>query len=355
MLLEQVCDTRTRRGGTDDPLTIVTLELLAQAYVGAGRAPDAIKLLEQVRDSRLKTLGPYHVESIGALNNLAFAHQAVGKMKQALALYEEARTVTVTKLGVNHPLTLNILDSLARTYRVFGKQDEAIALAEQVLATRMRDLGPNHPNTIQTLENLGLAYKAKGKPDEALRLYERAVAGLEQIDFMHGSAGRIVGNLCTCLEDLGRLGEAASWRRRWLAAAKEQFGAESAEYAGSLSEFGERLLLHEKYADAESILRECLDISRKTQPEAWTTYYAQSMLGESLLGRGKHPEAEPDLLQGYEGLKSRERQIPQLLARYRVAEALGRVVRLYEAWGKPKQAAHWRARMTLSGHAMPKP
>ncbi len=353
VLLEQVRDARTSGLGSDDSLTIATLESLAEAYVGVGKAPEAIKLLEQVRASRVKTLGPGHVDSIVALSNLAFAYQSIGKMTPALALFEEARTVAVTRLGVNHPLTLNILDSVARSFRAFGRTDEAIALAEQVLDARTRELGPYHPHTIQTMENLGLAYKTKGNEQEAVRLFERAVAGLEQLKFVHGSAGRIVGNLCTSLEEAGRLEEAASWRRRWLGVAKDQFGPESAEYAFSLAELGERLLLHEKYADAEPILRECLAIGRKTQPEAWMTYYAQSMLGGALLGQARHADAEPFLVQAFEGLKARQRQIPPLLARHHVAEALGRVVELYDAWGKPQQAAQWRAQLVPAGHAMP--
>jgi hypothetical protein len=77
------------------------------------------------------------------------------------------------------------------------------------------------------------------------------------------------------------------------------------------------------------------------------------MLGDALLGQGKHADAEPILVAGYEGMKARERQIPRLLARHHVAEALGRVVSLYESWGKPEQASQWRSRLAPAGHAMP--
>jgi hypothetical protein len=120
-----------------------------------------------------------------------------------------------------------------------------------------------------------------------------------------------------------------------------------------LAELGERLLLHQKYAEAEPVLRECFTIGRKRQPEAWMTNYAQSMLGDALLGQGKHADAEPYLVEGYEGMKARERHIPPLLARHHIAEALGRVVSLYEAWGKKEQAALWRSRLVPAGHAAP--
>ena len=101
-----------------------------------------------------------------------------------------------------------------------------------------------------------------------------------------------------------------------------------------------------RHADAEPILRECVAILQKKQPEAWTTFHAQSLLGGALLGQKKYAEAEPLLVQGYEGLKAREGQIPPLYARHRVAEAGERVVRLYEAWGRAEKAAEWRTKLT---------
>jgi eukaryotic-like serine/threonine-protein kinase len=52
-----------------------------------------------------------------------------------------------------------------------------------------------------------------------------------------------------------------------------------------------------------------------------------------------HPvEAEPLILQGYEGMKAREAKIPAP-AKKRLAEAAERVVKLYEVWGRKNKAA----------------
>ena len=58
-------------------------------------------------------------------------------------------------------------------------------------------------------------------------------------------------------------------------------------------------------------------------------------------GQLKFLNAEPLLLDGYSGMKDREEQIPPA-AQTRLAEALERLVQLYDAWGKPDQAAEWR-------------
>ena len=65
------------------------------------------------------------------------------------------------------------------------------------------------------------------------------------------------------------------------------------------------LIQQTKHADAETILRECLTIREKTEPDAWRTFNTQSLLGEAILGQKKYDEAESLLVKGYEGLKAR--------------------------------------------------
>jgi hypothetical protein len=68
------------------------------------------------------------------------------------------------------------------------------------------------------------------------------------------------------------------------------------------------------------------------------------MLGGSLLGQKKYAAAKPLLLSGYEGLKQRENGIPTA-GKPRLKEALQRLVQLYEATGRPEQAAEWKQKL----------
>src|SRR5262249_21840934 len=96
-----------------------------------------------------------------------------------------------------------------------------------------------------------------------------------------------------------------------------------------------------KYAAAEVRLRDCLKLRRQVQRDAWTPFRAQSLLGGSLLGQKNLAEAEPLLLQGYEGMHERASQIP-VGAKNRLVEAAQRLVDLYVAWDRPDQAVTWR-------------
>src|SRR5262249_38713560 len=119
--------------------------------------------------------------------------------------------------------------------------------------------------------------------------------------------------------------------------------AEHPETLGSMAELGQFMLKGRKYTEAEPLLRQCLAIREKQQPDKWTTFSTKSLLGGSLLGQAKYADAEPLLLAGYEGMKQRAAKIPLSGKPYQSA-ALERIVQLYEAWGKPEKAAEWRAK-----------
>jgi serine/threonine protein kinase len=354
-LLEQARNSLIKTRGPDDAQTLDTLDWLSALYVLEAKEREALDLAEQVRDAVVKKHGIDNPLGIAALGHLAYKYQGVGKMRQALALFEQARDASVPKLGADHPTTLTILDNLAALYRAFGRTGEAIALGEQVREARIRNLGVHHPRTIQTLDGLGLAYKFAGKLDKALPLLQQAAAGVEKAKFTHGSASRVIADLCECLDKSNRSREADDWRRKWLAAAREKYGPESAAYARKLEEQGASLLSRGRHADAEPILRECLAVFQKTQPLDWGAFQAQSLLGAALAGQGAYAKAEPLLIAGYEGLDARKEQIPPFYVQHRLAQAAERMVQLYEAWGQPEKAASWQSKFKGQGASHPAP
>ena len=53
-------------------------------------------------------------------------------------------------------------------------------------------------------------------------------------------------------------------------------------------------------------------IRQKKNPDDCDTFETRILLGDSLLRQKKYTDAEPILLQGYEGMKARESKIPGL-------------------------------------------
>jgi eukaryotic-like serine/threonine-protein kinase len=115
----------------------------------------------------------------------------------------------------------------------------------------------------------------------------------------------------------------------------------------AISNLGRFLLLQKKYSEAEPLLRECRKLA-ESYPDTWSRFRNQSNLGASLAGQGKYTEAESHLLSGYQGLKEMQSTDPpgfeeEITERNeQITEAGQRIIDLYTAWGKPKEAAKWR-------------
>ena len=154
----------------------------------------------------------------------------------------------------------------------------------------------------------------------------------------------LTNDLADLLDQTGRGPEAEPLFRAGLDGVRQRFGADDPRTAGILAVRGLSLVRQGKWAEAEPILRECLAIREKVQPDEWTTFNTRSLLGGSLLGRKAYAEAEPLIVSGYEGLKAREAKIPPA-GKPRFTDAAERVVNLYEEWGKKEKAAEWRTKL----------
>ena len=100
--------------------------------------------------------------------------------------------------------------------------------------------------------------------------------------------------------------------------------------------------MKERFAAGEPYLREALKIRRQQTPDAWDTFHMQTLLGDALLHQGQRAAAEPFLLEGHAGLLKRADTIPEKFRKLRITQAVERLVKLYEAWGKSAEAEKWR-------------
>jgi len=206
----------------------------------------------------------------------------------------------VAKMFVDRPLVeASVRQVLGAAFLDLGETERAIQQYERALALLEAELGPDHPATGECRNQLAVAYRRAGRIDDASRLFQQDPL--------------------------------------------------SSSYAASLTIRGAALLALGKPAEAELKLRESLAVRQKIQPDDWTTFDAQTLLGAALLDQKKYAQAEPLLLSGYEGMKRRQAKIPAQ-DRYHLTRTLERLVRLYEEWGKPDKAEHWRKEWEAADH-----
>jgi tetratricopeptide (TPR) repeat protein/serine/threonine protein kinase len=278
---------------------------------------------------------------------LATEYLKAGKKRQALPLLVEIWNMKKARLGPEHPDTLASMNRLGVVYWELGQLDKSVPLFEKLLKIREAKLGRDDPETLQAAANLGVNYKDAGKLKEAIALLEEALGAARK----HPQLGWVVNPALDAYSRAGENAKVVSLIQEVLPAARKRLPPDSPQLSGLLAQGGMALLNLKKWAEAEPLLRECLTIREKTQPDVWATFNAKSMLGGVLLGQKKYADAEPLLLAGYEGMKKREATIPPQ-GRPRLIEAALRLVQLYEALGKQDEVARWsREREALEAPA----
>jgi hypothetical protein len=311
---------------------------LAGAYREAGKLDLALPLCEETLTLTKAKLGLDHPHTLNSMNNLALAYWAAGKLDLALPLLKETVNLKKAKLKPDHPDTLRSMNNLAVAYHDAGKLDLTLPLFEETLKLRKAKLGPEHPDTLYNMSDLACAYRAAGKEDLALPLLEEAYPAAKKYPTLRGVGTALLDGYVRA----GKTERAAALGKELLADARKQLRGESPALAGQLAWIGTSLLQAKAFDEAEPLVRECLLIREKTQPDDWTTFNTRSLLGGVLLGQKKYAEAEPLLLAGYERMKQREAKILPPPSKVRLTQALERLVQLDEALEKKDEAARWR-------------
>jgi eukaryotic-like serine/threonine-protein kinase len=349
--LEEGLRQSTAKFGPDDAATIDDRSLLVVAYHSAGRATDAIPLQEEALKLATKRLGPDHATTIKERNNLGRIYFAAGRMGDAIAVLEEGLRLSTAKIGPDHPDTLGTRAFLGEAYCQSGRMADGIAMLEETVRLCTAKFGPDALGTLSTRNNLAVAYRNTGRTAEAIAMHEETLRrGTAKLGPDHPETLTTQENLALAHEDQGEVARAEPLLRDLLAKRRMKLGGRDLAIVRLLSKLGANLVKQQKYVEAEPILRECLKIREAKLPGDWSTFESRSVLGGSLLGQKKYAEAEPLVCSGYEGMKAREAKL-RPLERPRLAEAAARVVRLYEAWGKPEKAEEWRRKTGASGPA----
>ncbi len=295
-----------------------------------------------MRIATVKKLGPDHPSTLRVLGNLAIAYGEGGRIPEAIRLFEQVRDSSEKKLGSTHPYTLVSLNNLGLAYLKAAKGPDAIRLLEQARGAQERTIGPDHPDILTTCHNLSQAYSIGGRNAEAVMLAEHtAMKGRDILGPVHPNTLVYTMDFIRLLEKEQQFIRAAQVQEELIVIQRKCVGPNDPRLACSLASLGSLLLKARKTSEAERFLVEALRIREELEPNAWTTFDTRSLLGASFLGQKKFAEAEPLLLGGHQGMKSREKMIPSE-QKTRLIDAIDRLVDLYIALGKAVEVARWK-------------
>jgi eukaryotic-like serine/threonine-protein kinase len=328
--------------GAENPATLRSIYNLAIIYEREGKYAQAEELNRETLEIRRRILGPEHPSTLSSMNNLAIDYEDEGKYAEAEELDKQTLEIKRRVLGPEHRNTLNSMNNLAIVYEREGKYAQAEALFGQTLEISRRVLGPEHFSTLNCMDNLATVYGDEGKYTQAEALdsqtleIERRVLGAE-----HQFTLNTVNSLIVEYQKQGNYARAESYAAQALAARRRTMGPEHPDTILTAADLALAYVSEGKYAESEPLAREVLELDKKKQPDDWQRFRAESLLGASLAGEKKYAEAEPFLVEGYQGMLARKEHmgVPDW---YHLDRAREWLVQMYEAWGKPEKAAEWK-------------
>lgn len=316
-----------------------SLDELGSLLVDRGNFNEAEILLREGLAMRRKVFGEEDSEVAESLTSLGRLMSDSGKFGEAEALYRRALEMRRRLFGPDHPIIALSLNNLAAMRQEQADYKGAASMFREALAIRRKLLGEEHPDVVVSMANLASALQDTGELDESEQLYRQVLAARRKtLGPDHPRLAVTLNNLATLLRDKGIYKEADALFRLSLALRRKHLGETHPEVAGSYFNLGALLLLQGEYAESERMQRRAIEVYQKSfKPEHWLIHRSRSFLGASLIKLSRYREAETELLTGYAGLKAAMGE-----QHTQTQKAVGRLIDLYDVWGKPEKADPFR-------------
>ena len=391
VLMEQVLQRATESLGPDHELTLTAIDTLGAMHRGQGHYQAAEQFFREAVERMTEILGPERDATVNAMHNLAFVIQTQGRYQESLPLTEEVVRLRERLLGPEHPETLLSKVNLGALYSRTGRASEAAVLLEEILEASRRVMGQEHPRTIIAAINLGSACFALKDFDRVMEILEWRY---DIASRRHGENSlevmEVLESMAAVDREQGQLEEAELKMRRVMETLRSQAGPKDNRTLGAMNNLAGVLVGQKKWDEAFSLIEEALAIRSTVfgdaHPESvrmlrnlalmYRTHkryeesarYFVRLVGASrtLYGREDsrtaevtvgaaavllqvkdYPRAEEYALEGYERYRQSFGQTSE-----RTISVAQLLAKLYDAWGKPQEAARWHA---LSPSTQPAP
>jgi len=289
--------------GEQDKETAVTRTNLASVLLERGDHAAAEELYRVALPVMQATMGRHHFATITAMTGRAAALHKLKRVAEAGTLHAEACALAEQHLGAEDPATLSSQNTYAAFLLDTGKVDEALPRFEALAEVRARVSGPAHPSTL-----------------------------------------RIVSNIAVCHERHEHYEQAEAIHRRILEARRSAGGGK--ELADLITRFNLAVALHKQETPAK--LQDALEVLAATVADAeqvlpadnWRLAVFRQHQGIVLRKLRRFEEAET-ALQAARAVLEKALGTDNERTRFNWAEFAA----LYEAWGRPDEAAKWRSKM----------
>jgi non-specific serine/threonine protein kinase/serine/threonine-protein kinase len=275
---------------------------IGTVYTNLGLYNRAEPLLRQAVATDRRLLGDDHSETLSAMTQLANLLWYENRTTGAELLYREVADRRRRVLGAEHVDTLRSNDDLASVYVVEKRFDEAERLVRTTLEAQKRIVGTEHADTAYSMNILLSIYTRQGRYAQAEPLARAVVESRSRLlDMEHPDALNDLHNLAVIYDKLNRDREAEPLYLEAIRAKRRVLGDLHPTTILTVSRLAAMYQKERRYADAESQLLAILG--------APGTVFTNLRLNGVDFDIGRQ------------------------------------LVDVYEAWGKPREAAEWRAKL----------
>ncbi len=313
---------------------------LASARAGQGDYAAADSLYRRVLADQTRLLGPDALEVGRTVGALAVVVHTEGNLAEAESLYARSYSLIAAARGERDPETANALGSLGAIFHARGELDTALVVLKRTLDLDRDLFGADDLRTADAMSELAVLLKNMDRPEEAEPYYRQALAVREKVlGDSHPLTAQSLNNLAVFLRGRGRSEEAARLAGEAVAAYRRAYPADHMDLAIGLSNYAGALADAGRFAAAESTYTEAIGIARRSVgPDHWVVAALQYNLGKVLLERKRYRAAEAQLVPAYRSLAAGLGPDSR-----RAVRAAGALSELYEALGRPAEAARYRA------------
>jgi eukaryotic-like serine/threonine-protein kinase len=277
----------------DQPLVDATLRTtLGNIYYGLGRQKEALELYQRAYELRAKSLGEEHRDTLLARGGVGKVQGDLQQLADAESTIRATLTALQRSLGDDAKETLDAKALLATQMYYQGKYDECETITRDVLERRQRVLGADHADTLMSMNSLGRYLMLRGKYADAVKVLREVVA--TQRRAADSSVGGTLTNLGVALNRQKDYAAAEPILREALELNRRTKGEDHPSTVGSINNLASMLMEMNKLAEAEPLARESLEKCRRIYGSEYAeTLKAMNVMGQVLFRQNKFNETEP--------------------------------------------------------------
>ncbi len=323
----------------EDPGILGILHELANIAETQGEYTEQLNLRSQWVEGHDSCYG---FESARALESRIWLAEAVdrtGQFEEAERAYRETLEKSRKKLGEEDVVTSLAKCDLAVFWTRRGRYDDAEVLHYQALRSREKT-SRGDGSILWSMFCIIDLHRRKGEYDRSVEMSELA---WKQPRFQKVTSQNnfFLNTMARLHEDMKNYEEAEGFYRQSLSIAEKKNQPQHPRIAIARVNLACFFILHDRYAEAEPLLRRALSVLEELTPRHFSRFVAMSALGMALAGQERCAEAEPFLLESHDGLEG----IPYSYYADDGLEAIERLVKLYELLKKPVRAEKWQRKL----------